>query len=578
MVLVIEDLQWADRSTQDLLSFLVRNLRDERCSSSRRCEPMSPIPVATSSRSWPSSNATSASTGIDLARFDRDELLGCLQTSSVTSRMPGGRPDPGADRREPVLRRTGRRRVARDRRRRGAGAPPGCRARPGVRPCRTRARNSCASRLQPERGSTTSCSVGLSDLPAPEVRAALREVVDRRILVPRRWHGRPARGVPALPAPGGHPRRADPGERAHVHARYAAALEARAARSRRRPTGRSGPAPTAADLAYHWDAAGDASRALPAMVEAARAAESGYAYLEAHRRYLRSIELWDRVATTERRRSRSTRSRSSSVRRRPPSSPGSTTGGDRTRPPCHRTGRSAPVTRSGRPDSSSDSAGISGRRATGLPRRPRVEEANRLVPREPPSDARARNPRPPAGVHMFSGRFAESLPIAEEALDIARTIGSRVERGTWHSGSSGPISRSSDGSTMASTASARVSRSPRTSAARKGSRSGRRTSRSLLDQCRADRRGARRRGRRLGARAGHRRRTDIWRAPARRRGQGRDRSWALGRGGVVPRPWTGARPGGDARDPVADPARPARHDARRPLAGRRGPRRGRRSR
>ena len=35
------------------------------------------------------------------------------------------------------------------------------------------------------------------------------------------------------------------------------------------------------------------------MVEAARAAESGYAYLEAHRRYLRSIELWERVATTD---------------------------------------------------------------------------------------------------------------------------------------------------------------------------------------------------------------------------------------------------------------------------------------
>ncbi len=89
-----------------------------------------------------------------------------------------------------------------------------------------------------------------------------------------------------------------PGERAHRHARYAAALEARAAD---REAGRrtSGPAPTAADLAYHWDAAGDASRALPVMVEAARAAESGYAYLEAHRRYLRSIELWERVATTD---------------------------------------------------------------------------------------------------------------------------------------------------------------------------------------------------------------------------------------------------------------------------------------
>ena len=88
-----------------------------------------------------------------------------------------------------------------------------------------------------------------------------------------------------------------PAERAQVHARYAEALEARAEEM---AAGRRGahPAPTAADLAYHWDAAGDDARALPAMVEAARVAESGYAYLDAHRRYLRSIELCDRLAAS----------------------------------------------------------------------------------------------------------------------------------------------------------------------------------------------------------------------------------------------------------------------------------------
>ena len=39
------------------------------------------------------------------------------------------------------------------------------------------------------------------DLPAPTVRAALREVVDRRILVPCWRRRRPPRGVPTLPAP-----------------------------------------------------------------------------------------------------------------------------------------------------------------------------------------------------------------------------------------------------------------------------------------------------------------------------------------------------------------------------------------
>ena len=53
-----------------------------------------------------------------------------------------------------------------------------------------------------------------------------------------------------------------------------------------------------------------------------------------------------------------------------------------------------------------------------------VEEASRLIPSEPPSEARARILAHHAGILMFSGRFAESMPIAEEALDVARTIGS----------------------------------------------------------------------------------------------------------------------------------------------------------
>ncbi len=53
-----------------------------------------------------------------------------------------------------------------------------------------------------------------------------------------------------------------------------------------------------------------------------------------------------------------------------------------------------------------------------------MEEASRLIPSEPPSEARARILAHLAGILMFGGRFAESIPIAEEALDVARTVGS----------------------------------------------------------------------------------------------------------------------------------------------------------
>ena len=232
-------------------------------------------------------------------------------------------------------------------------------------------------------------------------------------------------------------------------------------------------------------------------------------------------------------------------------------------PACHRTGRSGQPTRGGRPDSSSASAGISGRRATGLPRRPpwrRRAGSSRANRRRRPGRGSSRTM---PGSSCSSGRFAESMPIAEEALDIARTIGSPSNQA---------MALGIIGTDLALLGAGR--RGPRPLPRGSGDRRGARRrgrDRARADEPRdparsrrADRRGARGRGGGLGARAGHRRRTDLRRAAAGRRGQGRHRARALGRGGDVPRPRPGTRPGRDARDPVADPARAARHDARRP--------------
>jgi hypothetical protein len=80
-----------------------------------------------------------------------------------------------------------------------------------------------------------------------------------------------------------------PGERARLHAGYAKA-----------PTGRpelaaGSAAVAAAELAAHWDAAGEPARALPARVQAGLAAERARAFAEAHQHYQRALELWEQV-------------------------------------------------------------------------------------------------------------------------------------------------------------------------------------------------------------------------------------------------------------------------------------------
>ena len=78
-----------------------------------------------------------------------------------------------------------------------------------------------------------------------------------------------------------------PGERTALHARLAEALE-RDAAPRADPTG-------IAEVAGHWYAARDLPKALAAAVAAALAAQRVFAYTEALRQFERALEVWDRV-------------------------------------------------------------------------------------------------------------------------------------------------------------------------------------------------------------------------------------------------------------------------------------------
>jgi DNA-binding CsgD family transcriptional regulator len=80
-----------------------------------------------------------------------------------------------------------------------------------------------------------------------------------------------------------------PGERARLHADYARAL------TNQPELADAAPAVAAAELAIHWDAAGEPAQALPARIQAGVAAEHAHAVAEAARHFQRALVLWDRV-------------------------------------------------------------------------------------------------------------------------------------------------------------------------------------------------------------------------------------------------------------------------------------------
>ena len=85
-----------------------------------------------------------------------------------------------------------------------------------------------------------------------------------------------------------------PGERVRLHAAYGEALA--------RDPGLAGdPAALPATLAYHWYAALDLPRALPAAIDAARAALTSYGPAGALRYLERALEIWPRVEDAEQR-------------------------------------------------------------------------------------------------------------------------------------------------------------------------------------------------------------------------------------------------------------------------------------
>ncbi|GAA0974526.1 LuxR family transcriptional regulator [Acrocarpospora macrocephala] len=284
LMLILEDLHWADQSTLGLLSYLVRTLRDApvllvgtyRSDEIHRRHALRPLLGG-----WERMREVRR---LELSRFERDEVA--IQVAAILGRAPDAETvDLVLDRSEGnaflVEEMVG---VVDEGD--AAGLSPTLR---DLLLVRVEARSAQAQRLLraasvagrqvPER-----LLAAVADLEPAALFEALRELVENHLLlVDEGGQGYAFRHALARDAVY-HDML--PGERAQWHVAYARALSA-------------GPELTdsssvSAQLAHHWLAALDLPAALPALLAAARAS-SAYAPAEESQHLERALEIWPRV-------------------------------------------------------------------------------------------------------------------------------------------------------------------------------------------------------------------------------------------------------------------------------------------
>jgi DNA-binding NarL/FixJ family response regulator len=287
LVLVLEDLHWADASTRDFLTFLVRSARTEplcliatyRSDELHRRHPLRPI-LAELERG----------AGVDrlgLERFDREEVEALVAAildhpdPALADRL-FARAEGNALYTEELL---------------AASADDGCTDLPES------LRDALLTRIErlPVAAQAVVRVAAVAERPlhhglleavcdhlsTDELMTGAREAVAGQVLI-----ARPDGTYAFRHALVGEAVYDDllPGERITLHAAIAEALEMDPYL-----LGELSSSGVAAEMAMHYHAAHDLPRALPASVEAGQAAERVFAYREAMRHFERAIEIWPRV-------------------------------------------------------------------------------------------------------------------------------------------------------------------------------------------------------------------------------------------------------------------------------------------
>lgn len=416
LVIVVEDVQWADRSTRDLIGFLARALRED------------PVLLVLTTRIDESGDADGNLAflaeleredeveRLELRPFDRDEvgeqaasLLDEPPAAALVDRLHArtdGNPfyveelilanAPDAAGIPPVLRDVLAARVA------GLSRP----ARDILRAA------AAAGRRIDDELLGEALGLGPRDLAA-----GLREALASGILVRLETPSGPVSAFRHALLQEVVERELFAGERAALHFGFAEALEARLAAGDQQVS--------AVEVARHWDGARQPVRALPFMVQAAAGAESVYAFAEA-------LPLWERAAAVLEDMPAATeiagRDLADVLVR---ASDCATLIGQ----PRHAADLVQRALLQLYPAGERDRAlGLesrlrwhlwwAGERASAIAA---TERALAALPPDPPSVERARVLAQLAGVRMQAGDFAGSAESAREAIQIAEQAGAEVE-------------------------------------------------------------------------------------------------------------------------------------------------------
>ncbi|MFI6508387.1 AAA family ATPase [Streptosporangium sp. NPDC050855] len=278
VLLVLEDLHWADQSTRDLLVFLSRMLQTERVclvgtyrtDDLHRRHPLRRVLAEL--------NRLPSVTSVELGPLDRHEMTDYLAALGGTDPRVMG---------EVVDRAEGNPFYAEELLEAASDGSSMTEGLAGLLLSRTELLSDPAQQVL--RGAAVAGrradhdllqrASGLEDLAFEE---AMREIVSRGLLQPDGDYGYAFRHALLQEAVYND---LLPGERTRMHGEFARLLTARGG--------------SAAELAHHYLAGHDLPEALAASVEAGRRAERLGAPAEAHRHFDRALGLWDRVPDAE---------------------------------------------------------------------------------------------------------------------------------------------------------------------------------------------------------------------------------------------------------------------------------------
>jgi DNA-binding CsgD family transcriptional regulator/tetratricopeptide (TPR) repeat protein len=406
VLLVLEDLHWADTSTLDLVVFLAHNLDDRPILLLATYRADEPASVERVRRLADRIRRSGSALVLDLEPLEREEVTALLASRADAPLSPAltnaiiARAEGNPFFVEELLSAAGDL---------NGELPPGLRDLLLQRVTRLDRPTQSLLRLAAAAGRDVAYPLlrATAELPERKLRESLRRAVEQGILVVDRASGR-FRFRHALLAEAIYATIL-PGEREELHARLAGELA-------------SSEGAASAELAPHWAAAGRAAEALAASVDAAREAEALFGLAEALAHLERAVALWDAVPAapelTELDLARLC-SWAAEVASQTGAAPRAV---EFMQHAIELVGHEDPVRVALLLDRLGRYLHECGRTHAGLAA---FERAVELVPAQPPSPERAQALAALGTGLMLAWRYDESLAICEQALALARAVGAQ---------------------------------------------------------------------------------------------------------------------------------------------------------